>query len=45
MRNASARLLRELPRIAALALLAGALSGCIVVPPPYHYHPWYAYYR
>jgi hypothetical protein len=41
MKTSTARLLR----IAALAVMAGALSGCIIVPPPYHYHPWYGYAR
>jgi hypothetical protein len=41
---ANTRLWRVLPRIAALALVACALSGCIVVS-PYHYPPAYGYYR
>jgi len=41
----TARIWRALPRLACLALVACALSGCIIVPPPYHYHPWYGYYR
>jgi hypothetical protein len=46
MDNATARFWRILPRLACLALAAGALAGCVVVPVPYHpYHPGYAYYR
>ncbi len=45
MKTSTAKLLRMLPRLAALAIMAGALSGCIIVPPPYHYHPWYGYAR
>ncbi len=43
MESAKVRLWRVLPRLAVLVLMAGALSGCIVVPVR-PYHPWYGYY-
>jgi hypothetical protein len=40
MRTILSQTLPALRRIACLALVAGALSGCVVVP-AYHYHPYY----
>lgn len=33
--------MRTLIKAAAAIGIALLVSGCIVVPPPYHYHPYY----
>jgi hypothetical protein len=43
MNAKAAWMLRAVPRLAGLALMVFALSGCVVVP--VRYHPYYGYYR
>ncbi len=44
MNPKSALILRAVPRLACLALVVFALSGCVVVPVRYHPY-YYGYYR